>query len=150
MENNIPDKMGLMRAGGPVLTANCTRSPKEISDWVKGDCWCLLSEKKSSAFFDIEELWQSRQLTNLLWFWLPQIWELGMTLGFFPVTEVKRWPGSMPQLQNLTSLAVTRTEQGGSTYHFLGYKQEGHYRIFFSEAPSTERHLEQLCNQLLQ
>lgn len=38
MENNIPDKMGLMRAGGPVLTANCTRSPKEISDWVKGDC----------------------------------------------------------------------------------------------------------------
>lgn len=37
MENNIPDKRGLMRAGGPVLTANFTRSPEEIFDWIKGE-----------------------------------------------------------------------------------------------------------------
>lgn len=37
MENNVPDKMGLMRAEGPVLTANFTRNPKEIFDWVNGE-----------------------------------------------------------------------------------------------------------------
>lgn len=37
MENNVPDKMGLMRAGGPVLTANFTRNPKETFDWINGE-----------------------------------------------------------------------------------------------------------------
>lgn len=36
MENNIPEKTGLMRAGGPVLTINFTRT-KEIFDWIKGE-----------------------------------------------------------------------------------------------------------------
>lgn len=37
MENNIPEKIGLMRAGGPVLTINFTRRTKEIFDWIKGE-----------------------------------------------------------------------------------------------------------------
>lgn len=54
MEKNIPDKMGLMRAGGPVLTANSTRSPKETLDWILMLNVC--QKKKSSHFFDIQEL----------------------------------------------------------------------------------------------
>lgn len=64
-----------------------------------------------------------------------------MTLGSIPTTKARQQPGliSTPRLQSLTSFsAATRSEQGGSTYGFLGYKQKGHYRIFFSEAPQQK------------
>lgn len=155
MENNIPDKMGLVRAGGPVLTANFRRSPKEIFDWIKGEYWCFLPAKKILPL-----LWYWGTLTkqttgqSILTLASSSLGSGNDTWLYFSVTRVRRWPDlrSMPQLQILTSFSAARrrTEQGGSTYHFLGYKQKGHYRIFFTEAPSTGRHLEQLCNQLLQ
>ena len=155
MENNIPDKTDLMRAGGPVLTSNFIWSAKDIFDWIKEEYRYLMSSEKILTF-----LWYwgtlTKQMTGQSILTLASL-SLGSGVDawlYFSATEVGRQPdlSSTPPLQILISFSAARrrAEEGGSTYHFPRYKQKGHYRIFFTEAPSTERQLEQLCSQLPQ
>lgn len=122
--------MGLMRAEGPVLTANFTRNPKEIFDWVNGEYWGLLSAKEILPF---RWFWGTltKQMTVQSVFILAS-WNLESgndTWVYFSVTEETWQPdlSSTTQLQILTSFfsADRRIEHGRSS-HFLGYKQKGH------------------------
>lgn len=75
MENNIPEYMALMRTGGPVLTAEFTRSPEKFLDWIKMEYWHLLRAEEILPFpfspshsrFDIVDLWERLRLAKLFW-----------------------------------------------------------------------------------
>lgn len=125
--------MGLMRAEGPALTANFTRNPKEIFDWINEEYWGLLSAKE---ILPLCRFWGTltKQMTVQSVFILASCnLESGNdTWVYFSVTEETWWPdlSSTTQLLILTSFfSAARSTEHRRSCHFLGYKQKGHYWI---------------------